>query len=644
MQSAGLTGTATVADLSAALDLPPKQPDGERRIWSDIIERMDAPPVEMTGETCSERLAAAEAQRAREQTRIVRWSDIDRAREKVEEWRRLDALRSAARKAAELVQLAGQYADDAWLAAASEDEIRDRARATAELMRAALNRRAAAEGRAQTPDELRRGCPMAQRRRMRRRAADVRQFWAAALRLAGGKTGPRFADSYTLARWRERQERAAAFGAACRWRRDDGLELTAGEVMTAAAVANLNRLYVQILGIERIAAEAGLVPVMITLTLPGAYHPNPAIGACTWTPQTAPIAADAELQKRWARFRAHLGRAGVPPLGLRVTEAHGDGCPHCHALLFVEPDRIPAIDAALRAACPDEPGARQRVASNLIEIDTGRARASTYVLKYLIKSMNVAPALLAEAKGLTAETRRDLGAAVALDTSDIDGEDAEDAIADYDRHRALASERHWRRYALLGVHGMQRVWQRLHRLNPDSEDVAEMDTITAVRAHPALVGAWVAMRRRDWAGALLALGAVRHPAVADVDAGRACLVYEGYTNEYGESARRPAGIGWTGDDPAEVIDPATGEVFTRRPILISLRDHTWTMIRPGSDPAKSLKKNTRTVAVSYPSGPADEMDPGQQQRESVVTLLPQPPPRRNRGSILSMTEGFQAAA
>jgi hypothetical protein len=605
---------------------------------------MDAPPIRSTGEDYFSLLAAAEALRAQERGRIISWAEIDRARAKVAEWHRLDALRPAARAAAELVQIAGKYADDAWLAAASEDEIRQRSQDIAALWRVPLARRAADEGRAPTPTELRRGCPMAQRRRMRRRAADVRQFWAAALRLAGGKTGPRFADGYTLARWKERQDRAAAFGAACRWQRDDGLELSAATVMSAAAVANLNRLYVQVLGIERIAEEAGLIPVMITLTLPGAYHPNPSLGRCTWTPETAPAEADAELQRRWARFRAHLGREGVSPLGLRVTEAHRDGCPHCHALLFVTPDQIATVDAGLRAVCPDEPVAPRRVASNLIEIDTSRARASTYVLKYLIKSMNVATDQIERARGLTPEARRGLGAAVALDTSDIDGEDAEDAIADYDRHRALASERRWRRYALLGVHGMQRVWQRIYRLEPDSRDAAETATIEAVRSHPALSSAWAAMQRRDWPGALLALGAVRHPAVADVDAGRACLVYESYRNTYGELARRPAGIGWTGDESTETIDPITGEVSVRRPILISLRDHTWTMVRLESTDRKPLKNNDRTVAVSYPRAHAAEADPGRQERENVIALCPQPPPWRRRGSMLSMIEGFQHAA
>jgi hypothetical protein len=99
-------------------------------------------------------------------------------------------------------------------------------------------------------------------------------------------------------------------------------------------------------------------------------------------------------------------------------------------------------------------------------------------------------------------------------------------------------------------------------------------------------------------------------------------------NLYGEQIRRPAAIGWT-NDPT---------------VHIRLKDHSWKMVRPEKAVAKSLKTMARTVAVNDPRGSADGTDPGRQERENVIALRPQPPPRRSRGSMLSMIEDYSHAA
>lgn len=567
------------------------------------------------------------------------------------EWDRLNALRPAAQWAAELANSAGKMADDAWLAAASEEDITARAKLVADGWRRPLLRRAGKEDRALTPDEERRSCPKAQRRHLRKRAKTVRQFWSAALQMTGGPAEhrkPRFADDYSFERWEERQECAKGYGKAHVWvRREDGRSFDAWDIMQGSAVANLNRLYVQMRGLEDLADIVGLRALMLTLTLPAEWHPNPSQGHCTWTMDHTPDLADKELQRLWANFRSALKRAGIIILGLRVVEAHTDGCPHLHALLFVMPDQIATVDTALRSVRPDEwddlpeddeatlfrkaaqradrrrRGLKQRVATDLVALDPRRARASTYVVKYLLKSLNVDPKQAFKAKGLVAEAKADIKRAmtsvpVAADVHRI--EPSEDHVADYDRYRALASERGWRRYSLLGVHGMQRVWQRLHRMEAPDEKapVNVLESWQTMTDQPAFHTAWTAMQGQRWADALTALGAVRHPLVCDMDAPRARLRYETYTNAYGEEARRAIAIGWTADPDWS----------------LRLSDWTWGIERKdGEEGAEDTNRVNRdlsnalfslggTLAVNYPRAGAPA--PANDDENTVVTA---PSPR-----------------
>lgn len=670
LRAVGLTGPATLADLAAAADLPPEPPRAAERLTERFARAGGAP----TGE----QVRGPDGRWTRIQApQTPPPSAVAEAQATDERWIRLDALRPAAKWAADdLARRSEQWADDAWLAAAPEPDLRERAKLAAEALKPAIITRAAREGRGLTPFERRRIDPAAQLRMLRKRAKAARQFWAAALQLTGGRgKAPCFADDYTFARWRERQDRARTFGQLHVWVRDDGKEFSTWDIMQASAVANLNRLYVQMRGVEDLAEGVGLDAVMITLTLPGSWHPNPRDGECTWTmKEHTPIEADRELQRLWAQFRARLGRLKVCVLGLRVVEAHTDGCPHLHALLFVTDDQADAVDAALRATRPDDwddlPSDdektkerkaaeraerirldnKMRVATSFLRIDRRRARPSTYVLKYLLKSLNVDPAVALKTKGLDPEATGEIRRAVtdAAIKADIQGiEPGEDQIADYGRHRALASERGWRRYSLLGVHGMQRVWQRLFRLEEPEEGApaAVVETWEAVRRQPAMFAAWRAMRGRQWAEALCALGAVRHPAIADRDTPRAKLVYEPYTNDYGEAARRPVGVRWSASDDW----------------AIRLSDWTWTLGKSEqkktadkaaakeADTLNSLISKARTFADNYPRfrGDTDRLNGGR------VAVFPPPGragppetayPASRRGSMLVYIDEIGDAA
>ena len=138
----------------------------------------------------------------------------------------------------------------------------------------------------------------------------------------------------------------------------------------------------------------------------------------------------------------------------------------------------------------------------------------------------------------------------------------------------MASERGWRRYGWLGVHGVQRVWQKLlttKELPADSPD--------SVRA------AWAALHSGQWADALEALGAVG-PRAEGVR-----LAYQEAETRYGDMARHPVAVvdlasGWT--------MPLTRQGWTVEKVLTK----------------KGTESDRLTVVMSCPrseeSGSADE--------------------------------------
>ena len=371
-----------------------------------------------------------------------------------------------------------------------------------------------------TPDDLRQECSIWHRRRLRRQAGFARQHLAAAL-VTVGKGGAPYADDYSLARFRERRAATMAWAAARVLRHQDGTTTPLKDVLDRAAAGSLARLGAVLHGLDDQAEAEGLVPVMVTLTLPPVWHPNPKQGRQSWTPDRAPEAADKALRLLWSRFRARLKKSDIQTLGLRVWEPHEDGCPHIHALLYLRPGLrhrtfdpitgmvlsertdVQEVDRHLRALCTEpvppakgKDGKPKRVASDLTVIDRQQSKPTTYVTKYLRKAMSAGP-------------------------GDGIGQDQ------YDRHRATASERGWRRYAFLGVHGVQRAWQRLATVR--EREVAS--------APPQISDACAALAESRWADALVALGAR-----ATADMPRVRLLYEDRLTVYGDTARRAVAV------------------------------------------------------------------------------------------------------
>ncbi len=364
-----------------------------------------------------------------------------------------------------------------------------------------------------TPDVRRTHCSLWQRRQVRRQSGEARQHLAAALGTVG-RGGAPYADDYSLARWNERQAAQGAWAAERVLSGPDGITVPMVKVVASGQAAQQARMYAMMLGVDELAQRRDLTAVFATVTLPPEWHPGPAEGRRTWTPDRTPAMADNALRHAWARFRAILADRGVQTLGLRVWEPHKDGTPHMHALLYVLPAQVSMVDDALMTVCP-EPRPGQRIASRMEVIDRKRASPASYVMKYILKAIAVVPD----------EKDRTPGAG--------EGVHDDEQLQHYERHRAVASERRWRRYAWLGVHGVQRVWQRLLTTKEMPNDAPER-----------VQRAWMALHAGQWADALEALGAVG-PRAQGIRLG-----YEEAETRYGDIARRAVRVvdlasGWT---------------------------------------------------------------------------------------------------
>ena len=493
------------------------------------------------------------------------------------------------------------------LAAADEDQIRGHADRQAAQARAAFRWRTdmcARAGRPPpilSPHDRRRQDPAWQRRRLRRTAGLARQHLAAALGTVG-RGGDSYADDYSLARRRERDDAARAWADSHEWTPPgEGNPVSMADIRQRSDAARLARLGAMTRGMDELAERQKLIPIMLTLTLPPEWHPAPAVGRRTWTVERGPQDTDDELRRRWMIFRARASKSGVALLGLRVWEPHRDGCPHAHALLYVRPDQVATIDAILQAVCP-EPVPGQRVASKLVVIDRTKSKGSSYVMKYLRKTL--AP--------------RPTGADAEPGTGDDDHLHGDH----HDRTRATASERGWRRYATLGTHGVQRVWQCLA--------TASESAMTDAPPRAVLTHAHIAAGR--WADALEVMGAVRRPG-----AHRLRLGYETETDTTGET---------TDPETGEVVPPGTtvrlldryGSPTRRAAWLTDSETPTWRMplgrggsITPvaraaahASTPVISNKVSEVTVSDMFPREGAQ---PPPKEREKAAAEDDGPHPR-----------------
>ncbi|WP_429194548.1 replication endonuclease [Aeromonas veronii] len=178
------------------------------------------------------------------------------------------------------------------------------------------------------------------------------------------------------------------------------------EASNANPVNRRNEMMVRARGFNDYAEEQGHVGVFFTWTAPSCFH--------AWTQKrngkavenkryqgATPRETCAYLAKLWSRARAALKRWNAPVYGFRVCEAHHDGTPHWHLLLFMRPeDRNRVIGILQRYALTDDheelvrdikgapPFTDFTPRFDWKEIDPAKGDAAGYIAKYIAKNID----------------------------------------------------------------------------------------------------------------------------------------------------------------------------------------------------------------------------------------------------------------
>ncbi|WP_427192602.1 replication endonuclease [Serratia marcescens] len=166
-----------------------------------------------------------------------------------------------------------------------------------------------------------------------------------------------------------------------------------------ASVANptirRHELMVRTRGYEEVADRLGYESLFLTLTAPSKYHATTRHGHHNgkWS-GALPNETQLYFTSLWEKIRAKLGRKDLGYFGTRVTEAHHDGTPHWHMLLFVRPeDRAEILGIFDDYATREDPGEltseRARKARFHYEvIDKTKGSATGYIAKYISKNID----------------------------------------------------------------------------------------------------------------------------------------------------------------------------------------------------------------------------------------------------------------
>lgn len=187
--------------------------------------------------------------------------------------------------------------------------------------------------------------------------------------------------------------------------------------ITKGPAERLAKLYSFVNAMEQIAVQDGLSAVMLTLTLEPEWHPNPKYGKKSWNGAT-PDAAHRSLCRRWQSICRDLHGYNIGISGLRVVEAHQDGCPHWHIWLLHQPEHENRIMRTVSKYFPnklklsdptqspreqtqffDTPEhllhntprcpryAKEGAQVDWVRIDRRISSGSSYVMKYLFKAL-----------------------------------------------------------------------------------------------------------------------------------------------------------------------------------------------------------------------------------------------------------------
>lgn len=154
-----------------------------------------------------------------------------------------------------------------------------------------------------------------------------------------------------------------------------------------------SELMVRMRGFEEVAKKAGHIAEFYTVTCPSRFHArlSKAGQENKNYDGSTPDTAQKYLCKVWARIRSKLARDEIKYYGFRVAEAHHDGTPHWHLLLFMEKTAPKAIREVIKKYAlqdsPNEKGA-QKYRFGAVRIDESKGSATGYIAKYIAKNID----------------------------------------------------------------------------------------------------------------------------------------------------------------------------------------------------------------------------------------------------------------
>lgn len=174
------------------------------------------------------------------------------------------------------------------------------------------------------------------------------------------------------------------------------------------------KLYTFVHAIDSIAQQEGLTAGLLTLTMPAEFHPKPMHGPSKWNRST-PKKTNRAISKAWKKVLQRLDRVKIGITGLRVVEPHQDGCPHWHIWMNYKPEYEKRILSAVMSEFPgqlklrtssgtliyndvldfeaevtvDDIDLKASTRLDFAVIDRTISSGATYLMKYLLKTMNV---------------------------------------------------------------------------------------------------------------------------------------------------------------------------------------------------------------------------------------------------------------
>jgi hypothetical protein len=197
-----------------------------------------------------------------------------------------------------------------------------------------------------------------------------------------GKKRAKYSCNTIFNEFKQSKKKEFEFIANCKIVGEDKKILDLKDCVKTAAQAiaeKINLIKVQ----EKIAEDKGWTWVFITLTLPGEYHPNPLFGKNSYngvSPRESAKLLNANIKRVRALLHKWSIKAGIDYIGCSSSECHKDGILHKHMLFFCSKEMLEELRKAFVVHFPN-------LNDKSFAINDGRAKASSYVFKYVMKSI-----------------------------------------------------------------------------------------------------------------------------------------------------------------------------------------------------------------------------------------------------------------